>query len=106
EGQMNMGALVASAAGVSFTWMPGPLHLVVVLLAGLAGGAAWGAIPGFLKAKTGAHEVLTTIILNFIAVSLVLYMLGTSFYQQQAEPVAKPVVGAFPHPFGAGRGVP
>jgi simple sugar transport system permease protein len=101
EGQMNMGALVASAAGFSFTWIPGPLHLVVVLVAGLVGGAAWGAIPGFLKAKTGAHEVITTIMLNFIAVSLVLYMLGTSFYQQQAEPIAKPVVVAFPHLFGA-----
>jgi ABC-type uncharacterized transport system permease subunit len=101
EGQMNMGALVAAAAGFSLTWIPGPLHLVVVLLAGLLGGAAWGFIPGFLKAKTGAHEVITTIMLNFISVSLLLYMLGTSFYQQQAEPVAKPVVVAFPHLFGA-----
>ena len=101
EGQMNMGALVAAAAGFSLTWIPEPLHLVVVLLAGLLGGAAWGFIPGFLKAKTGAHEVITTIMLNFISVSLLLYMLGTSFYQQQAEPVAKPVVVAFPHLFGA-----
>lgn len=101
EGQMNIGALVAAASGFSLTWIPEPLHLVVVLLAGLAGGAVWGAIPGFLKAKTGAHEVITTIMLNFIAVSLVLYMLSTSFYGQQAEPVAKPVVVAFPHLFGS-----
>jgi ABC-type uncharacterized transport system permease subunit len=101
EGQMNIGALVASAAGFSLTWIPGPAHLVVLLLAGFLGGAAWGMIPGFLKAKTGAHEVITTIMLNFIAVGLLLYMLGTSFYQQQAEPVAKPVVVAFPHLFGA-----
>jgi ABC-type uncharacterized transport system permease subunit len=101
EGQMNMGALVAAAAGFSLTGIPGPLHLVVVLLAGVVGGAAWGAIPGFLKAKTGAHEVITTIMLNFIAVSLLLYMLSTSFYRQQAEPVAKPIVVAFPHLFGS-----
>lgn len=101
EGQMNIGALVAAAAGFSLTWIPEPLHLVVVLLAGVAGGAAWGMIPGFLKAKTGAHEVITTIMLNFIAVGLVLYMLSTSFYGQQAEPVAKPVVVAFPHLFGS-----
>lgn len=101
EGQMNIGALVAAASGFSLTWIPEPLHLVVVLLAGVAGGALWGAIPGFLKAKTGAHEVITTIMLNFIAVSLLLYMLSTSFYRQQAEPVAKPVVVAFPHLFGS-----
>ena len=101
EGQLNIGALVAAAAGFSFTWMPGPLHLVVVLLAGFVGGAVWGSIPGVLKAKTGAHEVITTIMLNFIAVSLLLYMLSTSFYRQQAEPIAKPVVVAFPHLFGS-----
>ena len=101
EGQMNIGALVAAGVGFSLTSVPEPLHLVLVLLAGVAGGALWGSIPGFLKAKTGAHEVITTIMMNFIAVSLVLYMLSTSFYQQQAEPIAKPVVVAFPHLFGA-----
>ena len=100
EGQLNIGALVAAAAGFSLTWIPAPVHLVVLLVAGFLGGAAWGLIPGLLKAKTGAHEVITTIMLNFIAVSLLLYMLGTSFYQQQAEPVAKPVVVAFPHLLG------
>ena len=100
EGQMNIGALVASAAGFSFPGLPGPVHLVLVLLAGFAGGALWGAIPGFLKAKTGAHEVITTIMLNFVAVSLVLYVLSTHFYGQQAEPVAKPVKVSYPHLFG------
>jgi len=101
EGQMNIGALFASAAGFSMTWLPGPAHVVVVILAGFLGGAVWGAIPGWLKAKTGAHEVITTIMLNFVATGLVLYMLSTSFFKQQAEPVAKPVVVAFPHLFGA-----
>jgi general nucleoside transport system permease protein len=101
EGQMNIGALVASAAGFSFPGLPGPIHLVLVLVAGFVGGALWGAIPGFLKAKTGAHEVITTIMLNFVAVSLVLYMLSTHFYGQQAEPVAKPVKVSYPHLFGS-----
>ena len=101
EGQMNIGALVASAAGFSLTWIPAPLHVVVVLLAGAIGGALWGSIPGVLKAKTGAHEVITTIMLNFVAVSLVLYLLSTTFYRQQAEPIAKPVDVAFPHLFGS-----
>lgn len=101
EGQMNIGAAVAAAAGFSFTGLPEPLHLVLVVLAGFVGGALWGAIPGVLKARTGAHEVITTIMLNFVAVSLSLYLLQTTFYRQQAEPVAKPVEPSFPHLFGA-----
>jgi len=100
EGQVNVGALVAAAAGISLTWLPGPIHLVVMILAGFLGGALWGFIPGVLKAKTGAHEVITTIMLNFVAVSLVLYLLSTDFYKQQAEPVSKPVKAAYPHLFG------
>ncbi|MFN2589878.1 MAG: ABC transporter permease [Actinomycetota bacterium] len=99
EGQMNAGAMAASFVGFSLD-LPGPVHLALVVMAGLAGGAVWGAIPGVLKAKTGAHEVITTIMLNFVAVSLTLYLLGTSVYRQQAEPVSKPVKVAFPHVFG------
>ena len=101
EGQVNMGALAAAAVGISFTWLPGPLLLVAMVLAGFVGGGLWGFIPGVLKAKTGAHEVITTIMLNFVAVSLVLYFLSTDFYAQQAEPVSKPVQAAYPHLFGS-----
>jgi general nucleoside transport system permease protein len=101
EGQMTAGAIVAAAAGISLSWLPGALHLALMVMAGLAGGAVWGAIPGFLKAKTGAHEVITTIMLNFVAVSLTLYLLSTALYKQQAEPISKPVQVAFPHLFGA-----
>jgi ABC-type uncharacterized transport system permease subunit len=100
EGQMTVGAIVAAAAGISFGWLPGPIHLTLMVIAALVAGAIWGAIPGFLKAKTGAHEVITTIMLNFVAVSLTLYILGTSLYKQQAEPISKPVKVAFPHLFG------
>jgi ABC-type uncharacterized transport system permease subunit len=100
EGQMNVAALVAAAAGISLGWIPDPLLVVVVVLAGFLGGALWGFIPGILKARTGAHEVITTIMLNFVAVSLVLYFLSTDFYAQQAEPVSKPVQVAYPHLFG------
>jgi simple sugar transport system permease protein len=102
EGQMNMGAVVAAAIGISFTSVPEPIHLVLMILGGFIGGALWGSIPGFLKAKTGAHEVITTIMLNFIAVSLLLYLLSTDFFAQQAEPISKPVRPAYPHLFGSG----
>jgi general nucleoside transport system permease protein len=101
EGQMNVGAIVGSLAGFTLTSLPGPIHLVVMILASLAGGMAWGAIPGFLKAKTGAHEVITTIMLNFIAVSLALYLLSTDLFTKRAEPIARPVQVAFPHLFGS-----
>jgi ABC-type uncharacterized transport system permease subunit len=102
EGQMNVGAIVAAAAGFSFTGLPEPVHLVFMVLAGLAGGALWGAIPGWLKAKTGAHEVITTIMLNFVAVSLALYLLQTSFFRQGTELRAKPVEPSFPLLLGSG----
>jgi general nucleoside transport system permease protein len=101
EGQMNVGAIVGSVAGFTLTSLPGPIHLVVMILASVAGGMAWGAIPGFLKAKTGAHEVITTIMLNFIAVSLALYLLSTDLFTQRAEPIARPVEVAYPHLFGS-----
>jgi general nucleoside transport system permease protein len=100
EGQMNAGAIVAAAVGISFAGLPGPVHLAFVVIAGLLGGMVWGFIPGILKAKTGAHEVITTIMLNFIAVSLTLYVLSIAPYKQQAEPISKPVQVAFPHLFG------
>ena len=101
EGQMNVGAIVGAAVGIWWPGLPGPIHLVLMVIACFIGGALWGAIPGILKAKTGAHEVITTIMLNFVAVSLTLYVLSIQPFKQQAEPIARPVVVAFPHLFGS-----
>ncbi len=68
EGQILAGALAAAWVG-TWSWLqgwPGPVLIVVVLLAGTFGGFVWGLIPGVLKARTGAHEVITTIMMNFI----------------------------------------
>ena len=67
EGQLYVGALLAAIVGFSVTGLPGFIHLPLALLAGFVGGALWGFIPGILKARTGAHEVITTIMLNYIA---------------------------------------
>jgi simple sugar transport system permease protein len=101
EGQMNVGAIIGAAVGIWWPGLPGPIHLVLMIVACFVGGALWGFIPGILKAKTGAHEVITTIMLNFVAVSLTLYVLSLQPFKQQAEPIARPVVVAFPHLFGS-----
>ncbi|MER7457171.1 ABC transporter permease [Micromonospora sp. NPDC126480] len=66
QGQATMGVVLAGLAGFLLPLPPG-LHLLVAVLAGALGGAIWGFIPGILKARTGAHEVINTIMLNYIA---------------------------------------
>jgi simple sugar transport system permease protein len=71
EGQFQIGALCAAWAGVAVTGLPPILHLPLPLLAAAMGGAMWGAIPGALKVKTGGHEVINTMMLNYVAFRLV-----------------------------------
>ncbi len=74
EGQLYMGALLATVIGFGVTGLPIYIHLPLAIVAGMLGGAIWGAIPGLLKAKTGAHEVINTIMMNYIAVKTVDYL--------------------------------
>lgn len=67
EGQLFMGAAAATFVGYAVKGLPAVIHLPLALIAGAAGGALWGFIPGWLKAKTGGHEVINTIMLNWIA---------------------------------------
>jgi ABC-type uncharacterized transport system permease subunit len=67
EGQFYIGAISAAWAGQAVKGLPAIIHLPLALLAGAIGGAIWAAIPGFLKARTGAHEVITTIMMNYVA---------------------------------------
>ena len=72
EGQMVLGGFAAAMAGL--LPLPGPLPLIAALLAAILAGGAWGAIPGALKARFGAHEVINTIMLNFIALAAVAWL--------------------------------
>jgi simple sugar transport system permease protein len=74
EGQFYMGALFAVFVGYSVKGLPVYVHLPLAVLAGALGGAAWGAIPGLLKARLGVHEVTNTIMMNYIAVKTVDYL--------------------------------
>jgi simple sugar transport system permease protein len=70
EGQIFIGAIFAAFAGYSITGLPAFLHMPLAFLAGAVGGGIWGMIPGWLKARTGAHEVINTIMMNYIAFRL------------------------------------
>ncbi len=70
QGQLVVGAICSAWAGFAITGLPPLVHVIVGLLAGVVGGMVWGMIPGLLKAYTGAHEVISTIMLNYIASNL------------------------------------
>ena len=108
QGQIIAGAICAGWVG--FTWhMPVLLHLLVAMIAGLIGGAIWGGIAGWLKAQTGAHEVISTIMLNYIALYLLFYLLSVPGFQaegsNQAISVPIDATARFPRLFGSGLSV-
>ena len=67
SGQFLIGTVCAAAVGVNFEGLPFIIHMPLALLAGMIGGAIWGAIPGLLKVWRGTHEVIGTIMLNYVA---------------------------------------
>ncbi len=94
SGQFIMGTIFSVAVGVNFEGLPLLIHLPLALLAGLVGGMIWGAIPGMLKVYTGAHEVIVTIMLNYIASLLAgwtVYAGGTQ--GQRPGPLWDPTAG-------------
>jgi simple sugar transport system permease protein len=95
DGQFVLGALGATAMALFVRNVLGldipVLTLVLSLLAGIVFGMAWAFIPGFLKARTGAHEVITTIMLNYVALQIVQLALRTDFMRPPtgSEPISK-----------------
>ena len=105
QGQFIFGAMVATWTAVHLP-LPFGLHLLVVLLAGVVGGVLWGAVVGVLKAWTGAHEVILTIMLNYVAVNVLAYLLNTPVLRRAGttNPVSEflPESGMFPKLLGDG----
>ncbi len=91
EGQFVLGAFGATIAAIALKDLPAPLILIFATMAGILTGAFWGFIPGVLKAKAGAHEVITTIMLNYIAFQVVLFGLRSDFLRQAGSdnPISK-----------------
>lgn len=75
EGQIFLGAIAAAWVGFAVTGLPAIIHIPLTLLAAFGAGALWGFIPGWLKAKTGGHEVINTIMMNYIAFRLSEFLL-------------------------------
>ena len=70
QGQFLIGALAAVTVGVAVAGQPPVVAIPIAIVAGILGGAVWGFVPGILKAVSGAHEVVTTIMLNYVAISV------------------------------------
>lgn len=107
RGQMLWAAAAAGWVGFSFQ-LPPVLHVLVAILVGIVAGAIWGGIAGALKAYTGAHEVIVTIMLNFVALWFITWMLRTPGLLQNPagnNPVSPPMPESailapiFPAPF-------
>nr|WP_296975639.1 hypothetical protein [Thermobacillus sp. ZCTH02-B1] len=81
EGQFIMGAVAAAAAGILLE-LPWYLHVPLALVAGALTGGLWGAIVGWLKAARGVHEVITTIMLNWIALHLANYIVRSALLEK------------------------
>lgn len=90
EGQMIIGAILATWVGLTFTSLPGWLVILLAMLAGFLGGALWGGIPGFLKAYFRVNEILSTVMMNAIAVQLMNFLLsGPLIDPSQAQLASK-----------------
>ncbi len=105
NGQVIAGAFASGYLGL-IVELPPVIHLVLAVAGGIAAGAFWGFIAGFLKARTGAHEVITTIMLNYVATFGLLYLLAKKSIVAPNNPQAsKPIHGTarLPHLFGNGE---
>ncbi len=92
EGQIFVGALGTVWAATAFKGLPGIIHVPFALLVGAACGGIWGMIPGWLKAKTGAHEVINTIMMNYVAFRLSEYLLtGVLRDPNKSTPISAPI---------------
>ena len=94
EGQMVVGGLATAIASFAITGLPIWIHLPLALLIGLSVGALYAAIAGILKAATGAHEVISTIMLNLISFRLLDYVLRQPVIQKEgrSDPISKAVL--------------
>jgi general nucleoside transport system permease protein len=108
EGQILIGAITASAAAASFSHWPAVLLMPVVFLAGCAGGALWGGIAGWLKARLSVNEILSTVMLNQIAAQVYLFLIRGPLIdpQELSYGTGTPQTAVMPEAIWLGRLIP
>ncbi len=94
EGQLAMGSIAAAAFGIYFPNIPFPVAPILASICAFLVGAVWGAIPGWLRARRGSHEVINTIMLNFIASGLTSWMTLYLFRNLDSQNPETKAVGA------------
>jgi len=106
EGQLYIGAFATAWVGITFANLSPWLLIPMCFIAAILGGGVWGAIPGVLKARFGSHEVINTIMLNFIAVALLSYF--TQYhYKSPSDPIMETVpIGEGAHIARLGKVIP
>lgn len=92
EGQIYMGGLGSAAIGLSMQGLPAIIHVPLALLGGFALGALWGLIPGYLKAMRGVNEVITTLLLNYVAQNLISYLVSGPLMEKNAPSPFSPAI--------------
>ncbi|MEJ2010618.1 MAG: ABC transporter permease [Anaerolineales bacterium] len=92
EGQLFVGAIFSAFVGYAITGLPAIIHIPLALLAGALGGAIWGFIPGWLKAKTGGHEVINTIMMNYVAFRLSDWLLSGPMQRPESFNPVSPTI--------------
>jgi len=92
EGQIFMGGIFSVWVGYSFTGLPAFIHIPFAFVAGALGGALWGFIPGLLKAKTGGHEVINTIMMNYVAFRLTDWLLREPMRREGSTNPLSPII--------------
>ncbi len=94
EGQIFMGGIFSVWVGYSFIGLPAFIHIPFAFMAGALGGALWGFIPGLLKAKTGGHEVINTIMMNYVAFRLTDWLLRGPMKREGSTNPLSPIIEA------------
>ena len=94
SGQMLIGGLCGIMFALTATSMPRPLFFILLILIGIAGGAIWGVVPGLLKALFNVHEVVSTIMMNWIAYWLVFYVVPGYWKAEYLETESKSIAVA------------
>lgn len=95
SGQFTMGAFAAIFVGIKWTFLPGHLHWIVALIMALVAGGLWGLLPGILKAFTNVHEVISSIMMNYIGMYMVNMLIVDNIHDKiknQSLPVAKTAI--------------